>query len=78
MNIKIIICLALVFLCLNEAAAQRGGGGRRRGGGGGPGRGKPKPCDDKDKIDSCTCEDGQTYSGRHYDFISRISCKQLL
>ena len=64
MNVKIILCLALVFICLKQAAAQgrRGGGGGRRGGGG-PGRGKPKPCDSKDNIESCECEDGETYSG---------------
>ena len=59
MNIKIIISLALVFICLSEAVAQRRGGGRRGPGG----RGKPKPCQEKENIDTCTCEDGQTYSG---------------
>merc|ERR1712168_1184826 len=47
MNVKIIICLALVFVCLKEVAARR----------------KGKPCDGKDNIDECQCEDGETYSG---------------
>merc|ERR1711936_830413 len=64
MNVKIILCLALVFICLKQAAAQgrRGGGGGRRGGEG-PGRGKRKPCDTRDNIESCICEDGETYEG---------------
>ena len=49
--------MALVLACLSEAIPQSGG---RRGGG----RGKPKPCDSKENIDECTCEDGETYSGR--------------
>ena len=64
MNVKIIITLALMFICLNEAAAQgrRGGGGPGgRRGGGGPGRGKPKPCDRRDNLSECTCEDRETY-----------------
>ena len=38
MNIKILLCLALVFICLNKTATQRGVGGRRGGGGEGPKR----------------------------------------
>ena len=49
MNIKIIVCLALVLACLSEAVPQRGGGGGRKGGGGG--RGRPKPCDSKDNLE---------------------------
>merc|ERR1712083_598450 len=43
-----------VLVCISEAVAQRGGGRKR---------GKPKPCESKDNIDSCECEDGETYSG---------------
>ena len=44
---------------LNEAVPQRRGGGRQGPGG----RGKPKPCEEKENIDTCICEDGQTYRG---------------
>merc|ERR1719288_646209 len=66
MNVKIIICLALVFICLNEAVAQiaeplplpyddTGLFGLERKGKG------LRPCGGKDNIKECTCEDGETY-----------------
>jgi len=50
MNVKIIICLALVFICLNEAVAQKGKKGKGM-----------MPCGAKDNVEECTCEDGVTY-----------------
>ena len=50
MNVKIIFCLALVFICLNEAVAQKGKKGKGM-----------MPCGAKDNVEECTCEDGVTY-----------------
>ena len=55
MNIKIMISLALILVCLSMVQAQLGAQLGKLG--------KLRPCGGRDNIVDCTCEDGETYSG---------------